>query len=202
MMESIMFDFSSFYDRIAEELPDGCKVVEVGVADGNSALYLAKRLDQLGKKFTLYMVDNLDYGNYIQLCTIYENIIKSGLGANIKVIPKDSVEASKDFNDGELHFCFLDSSHAYQETLDSIKHWYPKLLDGHILAGHDYDLYDGVKNAVNELIPNRYQRESIHTAEQHQDFEEEQFLFTEPTSSNYGLWYCVKDFYKKLNDIK
>lgn len=190
-----MFDFSKFYDRIAEWMPDNCKVAEIGVADGESALYLASKLNQLGKKFTLYMVDNLDYGGYIQLCTIYENIIRSGLGGNIKVVPKDSIEASKDFNDGELHFIFLDSSHEYNETLESIKSWYPKLLDGGFFSGHDIYLYSGVDKAVRELVPKIITRNDIIG----RDFDPEQFLFEENTDKGYGIFYFVKDFYKKLN---
>ncbi len=201
-MDSLMFDFREFYDKIAEELPNDCRVAEVGIADGASMIYLCKKLRSLGKKFKMYGIDNMGYGGYEQMKTIYTNVIESGLGQFIEIIPYDSVEASKKFNDNYLHFVYLDSSHEYESTKEEIKAWFPKLIDGYKLAGHDYDLYEDVKNAVTELIPNRYQRESIHTAEQHQDFEEEQFLFTEPTSSNYGLWYCVKDFYKKLNDIK
>lgn len=201
MNETLMFDFSNFYDRVAKELPNDCKVAEIGIADGISALYLAEKLNGLGKKFTLYMIDNMDYGGYIQLCTIYENIIKSGLGGSIKVVPKDSIEASKDFNEGELNFIFLDSSHEYIETRESIKAWYPKLKDGSILSGHDYYLYEGVKKAVDELIPETFQRETIDTEEQFQEFEPEQFKHIQQTNNGYGLWYCIKDFYKTLNNI-
>ncbi len=199
MMKNIMFDFSSFYDRIAEELPDDCRIAEVGIADGISMIYLGEKLRSLGKKFKLYGIDNMDYGGYEQIKTIYTNVIESGLGQFIEIIPYDSVEASKKFNDNYLHFVYLDSSHEYNSTKAEIQAWFPKLVDGYKLAGHDYDLYEDVKNAVTELIPNRYQRETIDTEEHFQEFEEEQFLFTENTSSGYGLWYCVKDFYKKLN---
>lgn len=194
-METVMFDFSGFYDRIAKELPDNCKVCEVGVADGISALYLGKKLNELCKNFTLYMVDNLDYGKYIQLCKIYENIIESGLGENIKVIPKDSIEASKDFNDGELDFIFLDSSHQYDETKESIKAWVPKLKDEYIFSGHDYHLYDGVKKAVDELIPTQFKRTDIPDRE----FDYEKVLHIEQTEKEYGLFWFRKQFYLSLN---
>lgn len=194
-METTMFDFASFYYKIAQELPNNCKVCEVGVADGDSALYLAKCLHSIGKDFTLYMVDNLDYGKYIQLCTIYENIIKSGLGEHIKVVPKDSIEASKDFNDGELDFLFLDSSHQYNETFQSIKAWYPKIKDEGIFSGHDYYLYEGVRNAVNELIPTHFKRTDIPDRE----FDYEQVLHIEQTEKNYGLFWVRKQWYLQLN---
>lgn len=195
MEQTRMFDFAGFYDRISIELPDDCKICEVGVADGHSALYLANRMNFLGKKFKLYMVDNMDYGKYIQIKTIYENIIKSGLGANIEVLPYESIEASKLFNDNFLHFCYIDTSHLYQETKDSIKSWYPKVMDGYILAGHDYLGHEEVKEAVDEVIPKSITRDDIVD----RIFEPEQFLFTEQTDSGYGVWYCRKDFYRHLN---
>ncbi len=190
-----MFDFCSFYDRIAKEMPDDCKVCEVGVADGRSALYLAGELHRLNKKFKLYMVDNMDYGGYIQMRTIYQNIIKSGLGEYIEVVPYASVEASRLFNDGSLHFCYIDASHEYEATKDDIKAWYPKVLDGYKLAGHDYFGHKDVKEAVDEIIPYIFTRDQLNE----EPFEPEQMLNIEGTDHGYGLWFCVKDWYKKLN---
>lgn len=194
-METTMFDFLHFYDRIAKELPSGCNIAEIGVADAHSALYLAQRLHHHNKTFTLYLVDNLDYGGYIQLCTIYENIIQSGLGGYIKVIPKDSIEASKDFNDGYLDFIFLDSSHEYQETKDSIKAWFPKLKDDSIFSGHDYNLYEGVRKAVDELVPKTFLRTDIAD----RNFDVENVLNIEETTKGYGIFHFRKQWYFKLN---
>lgn len=194
MEETLMFDFSGVYDRIAKELPDNCKVCEVGVADGISALYLATRLHELGKKFKLYMVDNLDYGKYIQLCSIYQNIIKSGLGEFIEVVPYDTLEAATMFNHGYLDFVFIDSSHLYNETKAEIAIWYNKVKDKGILSGHDYNS-DEVKRAVDEMIPTIITRNDI----EDRIFEPEQFLHTEQTTNGYGVWWAQKDFYKKLN---
>jgi hypothetical protein len=193
-METLMFDFSHFYDKIAQDLPNNCKICEIGVADGHSALYLAERLHYYGKNFKLYMVDNMDYGKYEQIKTIYTNIIKSGLGEFIEVIPYDSITASKKFNDGYLDFLFLDSSHEYQETKDSIVSWYPKLKDLCIFSGHDF-YCDEVNLAVKELVPKFIVRTDI----PERNFDAEQFLFEEDTTNGYGIFYFTKDFYKKLN---
>jgi len=194
MSEALMFDFSDFYSRIANQLPNNCKVAEIGVADGHSSLFLAKELHKLGKSFKLYMIDNMDYGQYEQMKTIYTNIIKSGLGEFIEVIPYDSVTASNMFNDGYFHFLYLDSSHEYQETKDSLLAWYPKLLDNAIFAGHDFYCSD-VNKAVKEVVPNIIVRNDI----EGRVFEPEQFLFEENTNNGYGIFYFIKDFYKKLN---
>jgi len=193
--ETIMFDFASFYDRIADELPDGCRICEVGVADGDSALYLAKRLYGEGKSFKLYMVDSMDYGKYEQMKTIYQNIIKSGLAEYIEVVPYDSIEASKKFNDNDLNFVFIDTSHEYEETKKSIAAWYPKVKDEFVLAGHDYFGHIGVAEAVDEMLPKIITRNDIPD----RIFEPERFLNIENTDRSYGLWWVRKDFYKNLN---
>lgn len=190
-----MFDFKEYYDKIANELPNNVRVCEIGVGDGHSAIYLAKRLYELDKGFKLYMVDNLAYGGYLQMKTIYENIIKSGLGELIEFIPKDSVEASKLFNEEYFHFIYLDSSHEYQETKDSIKSWFPKLVSGYTFAGHDYNEYLSVKKAVDEIVPKTFTREPLDET----IFDEEKVLNIVDTEKGYGVFEFQKRWYLKLN---
>jgi cephalosporin hydroxylase len=189
-----MFDFPHFYQRIAKELPDDCKICEVGVADGDSALFLAQELNRLGKKFKLYMVDNMDYGKYLQMKTIYQNIIKSGLGEFIEVVPFGSLEAAEMFNDGYLDFCYIDSSHTYEETKKEIRAWYPKVKDEYILAGHDYNA-DEVRRAVEEVVPKVFVRDDIGD----RSFNPENVLQSEDTLNNFGVWFFRKQWYLKLN---
>lgn len=192
-----MFDFDSFYESIAKIMPNPCTVVEVGVANGDSALYLAHKLHELNKDFKLYMVDNLDYGGVLQLKQIYENIIDSKLGNRVRVIPTGSIKAAKMFNGGSIDFCFIDSSHEYSETKSSIKSWYPKLIDGGILAGHDFISHDGVSKAVQELLPYIITRKTIDEPTHYQEFEPEPFLTIEQTTNGNGIWKIIKNFYFK-----
>lgn len=197
MNETEMFDYSLYYDRIANQLPNDCVLVEVGVADAKSALYIANRLHSLGKNFKLYMVDNLAYGGVFQLKTIYENIIKSGIGKYIEVLPVDSLIAAKMFNGNSLHFVFLDSSHTHPETAQEIELWYPRLLDGGILAGHDYTSQEnpGVKESVDLMLPKIIKRPDIDEEDHKQEFLPHQFLSIEQTERELGVWSVVKNFY-------
>lgn len=149
-----MCDFKNFYRSVAEKLPDGCRVVEVGVADGHSAIYLAETLANMGKSFHLYMIDSLSYGGSEQANTIIKNIVKSGLGESITFIQMSSLDASCKWPDNWAHFVFLDSSHTYEQTKAEIRQWYRKVMFGHVLAGHDYNQEAGkqVYDAVNEVL--------------------------------------------------
>lgn len=103
-----MCDFHDFYRSIAEKLPNDCRIVEVGVADGHSAIFLAETLADMNKKFHLYMIENLSYGGTDQANTIINNIIKSGLGHSITFLQSSSLDASCRWPDNWAHFVFLD----------------------------------------------------------------------------------------------
>lgn len=148
-----MCDFREYYRRIASKLPDNCRIVEVGVADGHSAIFLAETLADMGKKFHLYLVDPMSYGGYEQANTIINNIVKSGLGESITLLQISSLDASCKWPDNWAHFVFIDASHKYEETKADIRLWYRKVMHGHFLAGHDMNEECEVYRAVKEVIP-------------------------------------------------
>lgn len=147
-----MFDFQAYYDKIADWLPNECKIGEVGVADGASAIYLAEKLASLGKSFHFRMIDSLEYGKTDQLKTIMDNVLKSGLSQSIDIIPIDSLNASLKFPDKYFDFVFIDSGHTYELTKAEIRLWSRKVKDGGILAGHDFDGCKEVEEAVVEVL--------------------------------------------------
>lgn len=155
-----MCDFREYYRQVAEQLPSPCRVIEVGVADGHSAIFLAETLQSMGKKFQLVMVENMDYGKEEQQNTLLVNIIKSGLADHIRLVSLDSLIASCKFPDQWADFVFIDASHKYEQTKADIRLWFRKVRVGGILAGHDYHM-DEVNQAVKEVIPDA---EVINTA--------------------------------------
>lgn len=199
-IDSRMFDFKAWYDFIAKELPNNCRIVEVGCADGASATYLAEAILNLGKTIDkFYWVDNFSYGKYEQLKVVYQHIIKADLGDYVEVIPADSVKAAKMFNGNSLDFVYLDSSHEYNSTLKEIKAWYPLLKDECILSGHDMTSIEneGVSRAVTKLLPYQITRGTIDKPDHFQEFEPEQFLNIVETEKNLGVWYVRKRHYFK-----
>lgn len=72
---------------------------------------------------------------------------------NIEPIQAFSVDAVKDFKDGELDMVYIDGRHDYPSVLADIKAWMPKIRKGGWLTGHDIDLDgDRVLKAVTEII--------------------------------------------------
>lgn len=147
-----MFDFRSFYDFIAEHMPNPCRVIELGVADGASAIYLAEKLQSLGKSFSMVMVDNCDYGKQEQRNTIIRNIVGSGFGSSITYLEMDSLNASLKFPDGYFHSVFIDSGHTFELTKAEVRLWNYKTMDNWFLSGHDASEKD-VKEALDEVFP-------------------------------------------------
>lgn len=199
IMDNRMFDFAAFYDKMALEVPHECKIVEVGVSEGASSLYLANKLKEFGKAFELYMVDSLAYGGKKQLYEIIKNVINSSFANQIEIMPEDSLNASCKFNDNSLDMVFLDSSHDYSQTKAEILLWQRKVKSGGYVCGHDYfsEENPGVRMAVDEIIPKEITREPILSQEQY--FEPEQLLFTEQTEKGNGVWYFKNMFYTRLN---
>ena len=154
-LDKRMFDFHQFYWDMATKLPTGAVIAEVGVAEGASAIFLAETLLNLKKTFTFYFIDNLAYGQDLQLRHLMKNVGNAGIGHLVEIIPLSSVEAACRFPDNHFDFVFIDASHKTEETKADILLWYEKTKSGGVLAGHDYNKGEGIEvhYAVNMMIP-------------------------------------------------
>lgn len=191
-------DFSEFYQRMANELPDGAIIAECGIANGRSGIMLAEMLSDLGKTFTLYLIDNFAYGNRNQRNDVIGHIINSGMGNRIKLLEMSSLDASCEFPDNYFNLVFIDSSHKYQQTKAEARAWFYKVVHEGILSGHDYTSEENteVAMAINEVIPRMFTRGPISTEE---TFEPEPLLQMEQTDKGHGVWYLRKKWWVKLN---
>lgn len=157
-MDQRMFDFQVVYETMADLLPQGCRVVEVGVADGASSIYLLEHLLNKNKNPNFWMVDSLAYGGAEQLNEIMRNLGKAKLFSKVQLLPIGSLDASCRFPDQHLDFVFIDASHTYEATKADIRLWHRKVKHGGALGGHDYNTNEGVRRAVDETIPKEYLR--------------------------------------------
>ncbi|MBS1761534.1 MAG: class I SAM-dependent methyltransferase [Bacteroidetes bacterium] len=169
----LTYYFSISYLRSRSELPLILnrrnlknKGVEVGVWKGEFSDFILS--NWVGKK--LYSVDpwkNFDDSEYPDDMNIKQdkfdsiyNDVKTLLakhGERSEIIRKDSVSASRDFQDKTLDFVYLDGRHHFEGVKEDIYYWYPKVKNGGLLCGHDYlngkigETYFGVKQAVDEF---------------------------------------------------
>lgn len=50
---------------------------------------------------------------------------------------------------------FIDASHDYESVKEDLEGWWPHVLPGGLLCGHDYGLFPGVNQAVDEFYETR-----------------------------------------------
>jgi SAM-dependent methyltransferase len=197
-MDKRMFDFEGFYRRMAIEMPENARMVEVGVAEGSSAIFLAEEMLNLGKdKFHLLMVDSLSYGGSEQLSNLIRHVTAAKLGQWVEILPFDTLVACTRFPDCTFDFVFLDSSHLVEPTKAEIREWFQKVKEDGILAGHDYNNKEGVqvRAAVDIVVPQVVVRPPIQNCQ----YAPEIVLHTEETPKHLGVWWLRKKFYVKLN---
>jgi cephalosporin hydroxylase len=189
--DSVMFDFASYYDMVAERLPDNCKIAEVGIANGKSAIYLAEKILSLGKKIDRFvLIDSMQYGGNVQIQTIVNHLVKSGVGESCELIIKGSLDASCEFPDDYFDYVFIDASHEYELTKADVRLWHRKVKGDGYLAGHDY-LSTEVRCAVDEVLPTF----TVYVNQQNPT----KILESIITDNNWGIWeYTINWQTKKV----
>lgn len=71
---------------------------------------------------------------------------------NLKIDVNKSLDAAKNYKDGEFEAVFIDAGHRYEDVLEDIEAWLPKATK--FICGHDYkpDVWMGVIKAVDEVF--------------------------------------------------
>jgi len=144
-----------------EKLGNIDKAVEIGQRVGNNAEIMLKETDIK----ELYLVD--PYLPYIddskeQSLVInqeLQNKFKKGMlhrlchfGDRISILNTTSQKASTLFDDKTFDYIYIDGDHSYEQALNDIKVWFPKVKDNGIVAGHDFkESFPGVVKAVVEF---------------------------------------------------
>jgi hypothetical protein len=129
------------------------RVCEVGSWAGRSAILMA----QAGA--TVTCVDTWEGSKNDEGCKAYDGsrgrpldvFRRNTVGLPITAHVGKSPEASEDFADGEFDIVYIDAEHDYESVKADIEAWLPKAR--HIIAGHDYCSFHGVRRAVEASLP-------------------------------------------------
>jgi hypothetical protein len=168
------FDFQNLYSEVVDKSREGDILVEVGVFLGKSLSYLMEVAAGSDKNLNIYAADlfkitpdqgdgampwdqnarewEKENGGEDALWNEYNKYMNEHPNKEIlkQSFRENSWDSAQNFEDKSVFCCFIDASHLYENTKRDIEAWYPKIKDGGILAGHDYNR--GVKRAVDEFF--------------------------------------------------
>ena len=127
--------------------------VEVGVWNGRLARFMCYMM----RGAHIYGVD--PWKEYTQISGLiisqetqdenYKKAVARLANYNHDIIRESSMDAVKQFMDGELDFVYIDANHAYEYVKPDATEWAKKVRPGGIVSGHDFD-FPGVEKAVRE----------------------------------------------------
>jgi len=155
------FSFCTLYSHMVQNSPYNSHFVEVGVWKGKSAAYMGVEIVNSSKNIKFDCIDPfLPVGDDIPQFKITHEDLKNEFINNMKPLeghytlyPNSSPEITKIYEDGSLDFVFIDGSHEYENVINDIKAWLPKIKKNGTLAGHDYTRgWPGVVQAVNDTL--------------------------------------------------
>lgn len=117
-------------------------IVEIGSWKGKSTTWLAHGSKE-GNKVKVYAIDphtgspeHQKNGKVWTFDQFKENIKKTGIEDMVIPIVKTSEEAAKYFNE-PVELIFIDGAHEYEMVKKDFEYWFPKVIEGGIMAFHD-----------------------------------------------------------------
>jgi hypothetical protein len=133
-------------------------LVEIGSWKGRSTICIAIG-SKAGKKNKCYAIDphtgssehKIKGKDIWTFDEFKKNIKEYNVEDLIIPIVKTSEEAAINFEDS-VEFIFIDGAHEYDLVKLDFELWFPKLIDGGIIAFHDTKIFGGPKKVVEDYI--------------------------------------------------
>lgn len=156
-----------FYKDIVNNSEDGALFVEVGSFLGQSTAAMGKFIKDSGKNISLHAVDIFELSDFSDephydvirdhggdfFASFMFNLNSAQAAEPVTPIKARSTDAANNYADRSISFLMIDASHAYQDVVDDIEAWYPKIKLGGIISGDDYD-FEEVAAAVKHCCGN------------------------------------------------
>jgi predicted O-methyltransferase YrrM len=147
---------------LAEQASTHSKIVEVGSWFGRSTRAIVDNTTGVVVAVDTWEGSDEDAHRAI-LAGKPENWLFGEFAKNMEGLPTGrlyafrglSVDATKYYRHMGVTFdmVFLDAAHDYENVAADIRAWQPLIAPRGIISGHDYGSWDGVTQAVDELLP-------------------------------------------------
>jgi MMP 1-O-methyltransferase len=133
-------------------------IVEIGSWKGKSTIWLGMG-SKMGNRLMIYAIDPHQGHKHIPdktetFAEFKRNIKNANVDDIVTPIIKTSEEAAKNF-DKPIKLIFIDGNHEYKHVKLDVELWFPKVINGGIIAFHDTargNKWKGPKKVVKELI--------------------------------------------------
>ena len=159
------FNMEEQYLELLENTPDNGIFVELGAWMGKSTSFIVTEIQNRNRNINFYTVDTFQG----ELNSSDENENKAYMQYDLKYIYEKYCEntkhltdyttyvelsdvAAKYFENDSVDTIFIDAGHSYESVIKDIQSWLPKMKNGSVMAGHDYNGWSGVGKAVRELL--------------------------------------------------
>jgi predicted O-methyltransferase YrrM len=132
-------------------------IVEIGSWKGKSTIWLGKG-SKKGPQVKIYAIDphtgstehNEEYGKVWTFDEFQKNIKNAKVDDIVIPIVETSKEAAEKI-DGPVELVFIDGAHEYSLVELDFRSWFPKMIDGGIMAFHDTE-WLGTKKVLEKYI--------------------------------------------------
>jgi hypothetical protein len=148
----LQIDKRPFIDVCIKHLVENSVGAEIGTWLGKNA----HRIVALLKPKDLYLVDTWktdDNSDGYPCGDVEKKIVEDKFANNesVHIIQAKSEDACGMFGDNSLDWVYIDANHTKIEVMKDIAYWLPKVKNGGIIGGHDYDTKE-VKEAIGVLL--------------------------------------------------
>lgn len=145
-------------ELVDQHRPKVC--VELGTWLGASAIPVARSIRRWGGTLTcvdtwagdLHAPDTTRPSAPWILVSCARNLIESGVGGNVRLIPATTIDAASAWTD-PIDYLYIDAAHDYESVQADLRAWVPHVRRGGLILGDDYGhrLFPGVRQAWNEF---------------------------------------------------
>ena len=133
---------------------------EIGVAGGKFTTYLCSvmpTMKMVAVDLWQVLPDRDEPGSETyetwqldRMYTVFKDHCDKFFPDRVAIKRTSTIDAAKEVADGSLDFAFIDADHSYSGASGDIAAWGPKIRQGGMLCGHDYN-WPTVKRAVDEI---------------------------------------------------